>query len=139
MKYRSALLRVIVAATLAVSLSDFVGSHLIKPWIARVRPCYLLPAGEVRVIAEAANVGSLPSLHTANSFAVAFILSMLDRRLALVAYPAAILVGVSRIYVGAHWPSDVVAGAAWGTVAGLAGWWFTSTATLVWKGLRGMK
>jgi len=136
MKHRRALVRVVVSATLAVSLSDFVGSHLIKPWIARVRPLYLLPAGDVRVLAEAANVGSMPSLHTANSFAVAYVLTMLDRRLALIAYPAAILVGVSRIYVGAHWPGDIAAGAAWGTVAGLAGWWLTTTVIRIRESLR---
>lgn len=122
-KYRAAATRTVLTAALAFALSDWVGFHLLKSWIGRVRPCYLLPNGSVRVLAYAANVGSMPSLHAANSFAVAFVLTMLDRRLALVAYPVAVLVAVSRVYLGVHWPTDVVGGALWGTLAGAFAWW----------------
>jgi undecaprenyl-diphosphatase len=65
---------------------------------------------------------SFPSGHTSTAFGVAFILWMLTRRterawIGQVALGWALLVAISRIYEGVHWPTDVIAG----MFAGLAG------------------
>ncbi len=104
----------------AVGAADLLGARLIKPWIARVRPCYALPPGTFRFIGMAANVGSMPSLHAANSFAAAGVILAERRRLAAPAYLVASLVALSRVYLGVHWPSDVVAGAVMGSGVALA-------------------
>jgi undecaprenyl-diphosphatase len=114
--------RVLLALGLAILVSDFVGSQAIRPLLPRMRPCYALPPGTFRWLAPAANVPSLPSLHASNFFALAAIAALAWRPLAALAYPVAALVALSRVYVGVHWPSDVLAGAAWGTLAALVAW-----------------
>ncbi len=121
-RYRWAALRPGVAMGLGFALSDWLGFHLLKPWFARVRPCYALPEDSVRWLLPAANVGSMPSLHAANCFAVAYVVTRFERRLGCFAYPVASLVALSRVYVGVHWPADVVVGAGWGTLAGITAW-----------------
>ncbi len=62
---------------------------------------------------------SFPSAHAANIAAAAAVLAFLDRRTLRVMIPLAFLVGLSRIYTGNHYPFDVVAGYAWGTLCGV--------------------
>jgi len=61
-------------------------------------------------------LNSMPSGHTATSFAGLVMLGMLFPRIKWATWTLAILIGISRIYVGAHWPSDVVLGAFIGMV-----------------------
>jgi len=105
---------------LAAAASDLVGDVLLRPTFGRRRPCYALPVEEVRALLRAADVGSLPSLHAANLFALALAATLADRRLGFVAYPVAAAVAWSRVYGGVHWPGDVLAGAVWGSLAALA-------------------
>jgi undecaprenyl-diphosphatase len=65
-------------------------------------------------------VGSIPSLHAANFFAMAAVGSAGLPTLAPVLYALAAAVAWSRMYVGVHWPGDVLIGAAWGTFWGWA-------------------
>jgi undecaprenyl-diphosphatase len=116
---RDARWRLVAALGLAILLSDFVGSQVLRPLVGRMRPAYALPPGAVRWIAPAANVGSLPSLHAANFFALALVGTVGWPALGPLLYAVAIGVAWSRIYVGVHWPGDVVAGALWGTLAAL--------------------
>lgn len=114
--------RAIAALGVAVLLADAGGSQLLRPLFGRPRPCYALSAREVRWLLPAADVPSLPSLHAANLFALAAVAALADRTLAPLAYVLAALVALSRVYGGVHWPLDVVAGAAWGTLCGLLAW-----------------
>ncbi|MBI5887162.1 MAG: phosphatase PAP2 family protein [Deltaproteobacteria bacterium] len=61
---------------------------------------------------------SIPSGHTTVSFAVAYALGRNYPRLRIPLYAAAALVAASRVYLGSHFPSDVVAGAILGLTAG---------------------
>ncbi len=106
---------------IAIAVSDGVGSQLLRPWLARQRPCYALPSSAVRWVGAASDVGSMPSLHAANFFAIAVLAAAIDRRLAIPAFALALGVALSRVYLGVHWPADVVAGACWGAIAGSVG------------------
>ncbi|MFY3743014.1 phosphatase PAP2 family protein [Anaeromyxobacter sp. Red801] len=115
----AARLRLVAALGAAIAMSDGLGSQLLRPLLARRRPCYALPPGTFRWLAPAADVGSLPSLHAANFFAMATVAAAAGPRLGLAALGVAVLVALSRVYVGVHWPTDVLAGAAWGMVCGM--------------------
>ena len=107
-------LRPAFEAGLAVLITDRVGHTIIKPWIGRFRPCYALPEGTFRQLADAGNQGSLPSLHSSNAFAVAMAVTLCWPMAGRVLFPFAALIAVSRVFVGVHWPSDVAAGALFG-------------------------
>jgi len=62
---------------------------------------------------------SFPSGHTATSFACATVLAVLVPRAAPAFYVLALAIGYSRIYVGVHWPLDVVGGAVVGVATAL--------------------
>lgn len=108
-------LPLLVAFALAMVLSDTVGAQVLRPLFGRTRPCFALPPGEFRFLGPASDVGSLPSLHASNFFAMAWVSFAANRRAGLLAFAVASLVALSRIYLGVHWPTDVLAGLAWGT------------------------
>jgi undecaprenyl-diphosphatase len=91
----------------------------LKAIVGRVRPCNAL-AWAPAVVASAPHDPSFPSGHAAGSFAFAAFVVMLDRRWGALAVALATLVGLSRIALGVHWPTDVLAGAIVG--ASIGGW-----------------
>jgi undecaprenyl-diphosphatase len=110
----------LLAFATALAASDFLGARVLRPMFARTRPCFAL--GEaVRWLAPASDVGSLPSLHAANFFAMGVVAWAADRRAGVAALAIAAAVALSRVYVGVHWPTDVLAGAAWGTLCAFTG------------------
>lgn len=110
----------VLALAAALALTDGLGSQVLRPLVPRARPVYALPEGTVRFLSPAANVGAIPSLHVANFFAMAAVGSAGLPALAPVLYALAVGMAWSRMYVGVHWPGDVVVGAAWGSLWGLA-------------------
>jgi undecaprenyl-diphosphatase len=69
---------------------------------------------------EVPTTSSFPSGHTSSSFACAWVLSRLAPRLTVPLFALAALIGFSRIYVGVHYPLDVLAGAALGILVAIA-------------------
>jgi len=109
-------LATLALALLAVGLADATGQAL-KLWAGRPRPCEALP--DVRLLVGCGPSGSMPSNHAATAFAA---LSVVARRkpgrMGWVFWTIATLVAFSRIVVGVHYPSDVVAGALLGVTIG---------------------
>ncbi len=98
---------------------------LLKAWVGRERPCVALP---IEAITGKLTSGSFPSAHAANMSALAGVATALwGVRALLYLGWLPLMVGLSRVYVGVHYPSDVLAGWAlgwlygWGVVS-LAGW-----------------
>ena len=59
---------------------------------------------------------SFPSGHATASFALAYVIYTSDKRLGAIAYTLATLIAFSRVFVGVHYVSDIVAGALLGTL-----------------------
>jgi len=94
-------------------------ARVLKPMLARARPCYALGPGSFRQVVPAANSGSLPSLHAANWFAAVAPLALAAPPAAPVLLGLAAVVSLSRVVGGVHWPSDVLFGALVGMGMGL--------------------
>jgi undecaprenyl-diphosphatase len=104
---------------LVLVTSYLVVDVLIKPVVNRPRPYEVI--AEARLIDQRPTTASFPSGHAARAFAGALAASRVFPAGQVVWWPLAVAIGISRIYVGAHWPSDVLAGA----LLGLALAWFT--------------
>jgi undecaprenyl-diphosphatase len=107
-------------AALALGLA-FLASQLLKRWISRPRPS--LPVG-LQSLVEPPDRFSFPSGHAAASLAVGLVLAMAlapgaGGWVGGCVLVGALLVGVSRCYLGVHYPGDVVAG--WALGAGAVG------------------
>jgi len=118
---RRAVLCVIMLA-LIVPLGDGLVLNTLKRAVGRPRPFVTLSAAQTPPgVSKPGDHSSMPSAHAANSFAAAMIAWIYFRRSARVTVPLAIGVAVSRIYNGAHYPSDVLAGAILGAGYGFMG------------------
>jgi len=102
---------------LTLIATDQLSSHLIKPWVDRVRPCFAID--QMQALINQARSPSFPSGHASNSFGAAVILVRRHRRAGTAALLIALLVGISRVYVGVHYPGDVLGGALLGTLTAL--------------------
>ncbi len=113
------LIRLCLVLAVTIGASDFVTYQVLKPAVGRARPCYALK--DVHLVASrcGSDVG-FPSNHAANSMAAAVILAAYAarRRARLAIFGAAVLVGLSRVYLGVHYPLDVLAAFGVGGVFG---------------------
>lgn len=107
----------VIAALLAVGITDVLCSQVLKPWIGRPRPTIALDG--VRALLGKKSGFSMPSNHAANMAALAVISLHRYRNAAIPMVFIALLVGYSRVYVGVHYPSDVLLGFLVGTIVAL--------------------
>jgi undecaprenyl-diphosphatase len=101
----------------AILLAESISGAL-KEWVERDRPAVSDPDPETLVGLPVTH--SFPSGHATVSFACATVLALAVPRLAVPLYTLAVLISFSRVYVGVHYPFDVLAGAALGVAIAIA-------------------
>ncbi len=104
---------------LALSLGLIIGNLCLKPLVARIRPYEAIEG--VRLLVSTKSDFSFPSGHTLASFECAGVVALNYRKYAFVSILLACVVAFSRIYIGVHYPTDVLAGALMGTLFAYAG------------------
>ncbi|RVU27504.1 phosphatase PAP2 family protein [Streptomyces antnestii] len=107
----------VLASPVIVVLAYGVNSVL-KSLIDEQRPCQTLHTVTVEAC-PALGDWSFPSNHAVIAAAAAVALMLADRRIGLIAVPAAVLMAASRVWIGAHYPHDVAVGLAVGAVLAL--------------------
>ncbi|MBB5037815.1 phosphatase PAP2 family protein [Prosthecobacter dejongeii] len=134
----------LLCIALAIGIGDGLVSNTLKKTVGRVRPRDAVEGLIVRDLAPGkpdilrlfkapeqhpskprseTRGKSFPSSHTVNMFALATVVALFHRRWGILLYGLAALVAYSRLYVAAHWPSDIPPSMALGVLVGLSTVW----------------
>ena len=115
----------IVAFILTIAITDIISSHILKDLIGRVRPCSepLLVGYCKLLINRCPTSGSFTSSHASNHFAMAmFIFYTLKKyfgKFGVIFIIWAFTIAYAQVYVGVHYPFDVIGGAILGSAIGI--------------------
>jgi membrane-associated phospholipid phosphatase len=93
-------------------------SYALRQWIGRERPPLVYP--EPKPLVHVPHSGAFPSGHASMAFACATVLAWASPRLRIPAFVLAAAIAWSRVYVGVHWPLDVLGGAVLGVLVATA-------------------
>ena len=116
------------AIALVVLCTDQLASHVCKPLFQRLRPCYNADFQYLIYLPKGLAGGryGFVSSHAANTFGVATFLTPVLKKyrpwMAIVLFLWAFISSYSRIYIGFHYPGDILCGALLGTLIGLVFW-----------------
>lgn len=117
---------VFLAVALVVLCSDQLSSHVCKPLFHRLRPCYNIDFQDLIHLPKGMAGGQygFVSSHAANTFAIATFLTPALRKYhpGILLFLWALLSSYSRIYIGYHYPGDILCGAVLGVLVGLIFW-----------------
>lgn len=121
---RKNIIRILIFAVLLITASDQLSSNVIKPLVERPRPCHEAAiADKVHLVKNyCGGKFGFVSSHAANAFALLTFLLLIfkgkDKRMTQLLLTWAILVSYSRIYLGVHYPGDILCGALLGVLLG---------------------
>ena len=108
----------VLVSIIALAFTDQLSAGLLKPMIGRLRPCHVLD--NINLLVGCGGGKAMPSSHAANAFGQAVLFALLYVRVRWWLMGLATLIAVSRVFVGVHYPGDIIAGALLGTLVALA-------------------
>lgn len=89
-------------------------SNFFKAYFQRIRPCNVIT--DLHMLVNCTQSFSMPSSHAVNNFAAATLFSHFYPKYRYVLFSGAFIVAISRIFVGVHYPFDMLAGALLGII-----------------------
>jgi len=104
----------VILGIVAVGLADLSSHLILKTIFERVRPCSDLPNVHLLLYNNCPTTYSFPSNHAVNCFTAAMMVSFFYKKTGVLLFLLAMLVAISRVYIGVHYPFDTVGGAMWG-------------------------
>lgn len=108
-----------LVSLLALALADLSSSAFLKPLLARARPCHDLSVfPQLKLLVSCGAGFALPSSHAANAFSVATFFAIITPTSRKYIFFIASVVAISRVFVGVHYPGDILAGSALGVICG---------------------
>lgn len=131
--YRQYTILFLAGTLLTFAITDYGSASILKPYFARLRPCYseaMKPY--LRELLACGGKWSMPSSHASNHFGLAAFWFWTSKTMGGKQWSWvwlwALLIGYAQVYVGKHYPFDIVVGAVFGTLAGwcvakLFKWW----------------
>jgi len=114
-----------VAAVLLIPvlvMCDQISASLLKPWVARIRPCHELL--NINLLVGCGGKYSFPSSHATNIAGFGLLFSFIYPRYWIAFCAITILIGLSRSYVGVHYPGDVLCGFILGAIVAVFVFYF---------------
>lgn len=123
-KYKKQSILILIGVVLLIVCSDQISSHVFKPIFERPRPCHNEAIKDLVYLPNGHCGGAYGfiSSHACNCFALAFFITHILKnhyhKIAWVMFFWASLVAYSRIYMGVHYPGDVLVGAIVGMIIG---------------------
>ena len=127
----------IVVIALAVGAADFIASGILKDWVARPRPSRVPELEGVLHLVNGYKSGQygFVSSHAANTMAVALLFSLIWRnKIATVGLMLWVAANCySRMYLGVHYPTDILGGLIVGSLVAVVGYWLLDRYRLVVK------
>ena len=127
-KFKKQGIVIIVFIALSAGFADFTSASIIKPLVARNRPCRDVVSGSTDIERVSCGPGySFPSTHATDHFAMAvFMILIFYKRWHWIWFWGILwagLISFAQVYVGVHYPIDVTCGAIYGA---LVGWMFAT-------------
>lgn len=112
-----------ITVLFTVVFAGVLVGFILQPLFAHVRP-YDAGIGVSAVMGVSRTGYSFPSFHATVSFAAATVIAMIaGRRWGTWAFVGAVLISLSRVYLGVEWPSDIIIGALVGVLIGVVSAW----------------
>lgn len=108
--------KMVLEAVIAAAVTRFVLAEAIR-WIW-FRPRPFVALNFVPLVQKSAEESAFPSGHASFYFALSTIVYFYNKKAGIVFYIASFLIVISRVFVGIHWPADILAGAAIGIFMG---------------------
>ena len=118
----------IVVIAAAIGLADFIASGILKEWVARPRPTRVPELEGVLHLVNGYRSGrfGFVSSHAANTMACALLFSLIWRnKIATIGLMLWVAMNCySRMYLGVHYPTDILGGLIVGSLVAVAAYWF---------------